>query len=121
MNFTTTINIPYCLYLYRQNIKVFNALRNEITQKMQKMKNSSEHMPFDPADYVDNPIALSRIKAGITQTELAKRLRVTQAYISKIERQEKVTAKLLKKVTRNLRQINILPQIYFFLDVLIIA
>ena len=49
-------------------------------------------------NYVDNPIALSRMKAHITQKELAERMGVTQAYISKIERQEKVTLKLLERV-----------------------
>jgi transcriptional regulator with XRE-family HTH domain len=34
----------------------------------------------------------------MTQEELAKRMRVTQAYVSKIENQEKVTPKILKKV-----------------------
>lgn len=38
------------------------------------------------------------IKAGITQDELAARMKVTQAYISKIEGKDKVTAKLLHKV-----------------------
>ena len=60
--------------------------------------NKADYTPFDPADYVDNPIALARINAGITQEELAKCMGVTQAYINKIESQDKVTAKLLKKV-----------------------
>ena len=44
------------------------------------MKSHIDYAPFDPADYVDNPIALARIKAGIAQAELAKRMKVTQAY-----------------------------------------
>lgn len=59
---------------------------------------SNEYIPFDLESFVDNPIALSRIKARITQSELAERMGVTQAYISKIERQEKVTSKLLEKM-----------------------
>ena len=47
---------------------------------------------------MDNPVALARINAGITQEELAKRMKVTQAYISKLEAQSKATAKVLKKV-----------------------
>lgn len=46
----------------------------------------------------DNPVALARIKANVTQRVLAKRLGVTQAYISKVEHQSKVTPKLLAKV-----------------------
>lgn len=65
---------------------------------MKKIRSHSDYVAFDPADYVDNPIALARIKAGITQAELAKRMKVTQAYISKIEGQDSVTAKILQKV-----------------------
>ena len=61
---------------------------------------------FDPADYVDNPIALARIKAGITQESLAKKMGVTQAYISKIEAQDQVTAKLLQKIKMALKKNN---------------
>lgn len=65
---------------------------------MKKIKNHSNYTSFNPTDYVDNPITLARIKAGITQAELAKRMKVTQAYVSKIERQDTVTAKMLQKV-----------------------
>lgn len=57
-----------------------------------------DYVAFDLADYVDNPIALARIKAGITQEALAKKMGATQAYISKIEKQDQVTVKLLHKV-----------------------
>jgi len=75
-------------------ISIYNALRDQIREKL----NKKDYVPFDPADYVDNLIALARIKAGITQEELAKRMKVSQAYISKIERQDKVTPKMLQKV-----------------------
>jgi ribosome-binding protein aMBF1 (putative translation factor) len=70
----------------------------QIKERMKKIKSKNDYLPFNPTDYVDNPIALARIKAGITQEELAKRMNVTQAYISKIEAQDKVTAKMLQKV-----------------------
>lgn len=79
-------------------ISIYNALRDQIKERMKKIKNKDNYVTFDPADYVDNPIALVRIKAGITQEELAERMKVTQAYISKIEAQDKVTAKILQKV-----------------------
>lgn len=75
-------------------INIYNALREQIKEKL----GSNDYVAFDPADYVDNPIALARIKAGITQEELARRMKVSQAYISKIECQDKVTPKLLHKV-----------------------
>lgn len=79
-------------------IHIYHALRDEINKRMQKNKRNADYVSFDPADYVDNPIALARIKAGMTQEDMAKRMKVTQAYISKIESQETVTAKLLQKV-----------------------
>lgn len=87
-------------------IGVYNALSDEIGKKLKKIRSSSDedYVPFDVADYVDNPVALARIKAHITQEELAKRMNVTQAYISKIERQSEVTAKLLQKVKEALKK-----------------
>lgn len=77
---------------------VYNALRDEIKEALKKKYSSEDYVPFELTDYVDNPVALARINAGITQEELAKRMDVTQAYISKLEAQSKVTAKVLKKV-----------------------
>lgn len=79
-------------------IHVYKALRSEISIQLKKSKNKFDYVTFDPADYVDNPIALARIKAGMTQEELAKRMNVKQAYISKIETHDKITAKMLQKV-----------------------
>lgn len=77
---------------------VYNALRNEIEEALKKKYSGEDYVPFELTDYVDNPVALARINAGITQEELAKRMNVTQAYISKLEAQSKVTAKVFKKV-----------------------
>jgi len=85
-------------------IDIYNTLRHQIKKELKHVAHDSDYIPFDPADYVDNPIALARIKAHITQEELAKRMNVTQAYISKIERQDKVTAKLLQKVKEALKK-----------------
>ena len=71
---------------------------------MQNIKNKTDYHSFDPADYIDNPIALARIQMGITQEELAMRMGVSQAYISKIEAQDEVTAKLLQKVKNALEK-----------------
>lgn len=99
--------MTYLLLIKRQAKKTLQQLsrsdRNRITEKImtlariKKIKSKNDYVRFNPAEYVDNPIALARIKAGMTQVELAKRMNVTQAYISKIE-QDKVTAKMLKKV-----------------------
>jgi ribosome-binding protein aMBF1 (putative translation factor) len=83
-------------------MSVYRALKDEIEDELAGIEattdDDNEYIPFVLADYVDNPIALARIKAHITQTELAERMGVTQAYISKIERQKKVTPKLMERV-----------------------
>lgn len=79
-------------------INIYDALRDEIKKQLKQTDNALDYVPFNPADYVDNPIILARIEAGMTQKKLAQLMKVTQAYISKIENQEKVTTKLLKKV-----------------------
>lgn len=79
-------------------IHVYRALQEEIEEELSELSSKSEYVPFHPEDYVDNPIALARIKAHITQEELAKRMKVSQAYISKLEGQSSVTPKVLSKV-----------------------
>lgn len=79
-------------------IAIYNALSSQIKERMNKNADTSDYVTFNPADYLDNPIALARIQANITQAELAKRMNVTQAYISKIETKDKVTMKVLQRV-----------------------
>lgn len=80
-------------------VAAYQALRHQITEQLKQAK-EDQYEVFDPADYIDNPVALARIQAGITQEELAKLMSVTQAYVSKIENQEKITAKMMQKVTK---------------------
>lgn len=83
-------------------VMVYKALKEEIEDELAGLEAATEkgddYVPFVLDDYVDNPVALARMKAHITQKELALRLEVTQAYISKIERQDKVTPQLLARV-----------------------
>ena len=81
-------------------IAAYQALRPQITEQLKQSKEDQEYEVFNPADYIDNPVALARIQAGITQEELARLMKVTQAYVSKIENQKKVTAKMMQKVTK---------------------
>ena len=60
-------------------------------------------MPFVLEHYVDNHVSVARIKAGLSQAELAEGMGVSQAYISKVEAQDKVSAKLLQRVTEALK------------------
>jgi len=88
-------------------VAVYNALRRQIEDELAGLEaaaeKNGEYVPFALEDYVENPIALARLKANVTQQDLAKRLSVTQAYISKVEHQDKVTPKLLAKVKAALK------------------
>ncbi len=88
-------------------VAVYNALREQIEDEVAGLeaaaKKDGDYVPFALDDYVDSPVARARIKANLTQRELAKRLGVTQAYISKIEHQTKVTPKLLMRVKAALK------------------
>ena len=76
---------------------IYHALQSQIDAQLANAE--EDYVPFKPEDYINNPIALLRIKAGIKQAELAKLLNVSQAYISKIERENyHVTERLLQKV-----------------------
>ena len=79
-------------------VNIYNTLRSEIEDALKKKYSGEDYLPFELTDYVDNAVALARINAGMTQETLAKHMNVTQAYISKLEAQSKVTVKVLKKV-----------------------
>ena len=83
-------------------IAVFRAMREQIEQRITgrnaARSRNDDYVPFILEDYVDNPVALARIKAKITQAELARRMDVSQAYVSKIEAQSRVSAKVLAKI-----------------------
>ena len=83
-------------------IPIYHAMQKEITAYLKKADHQ-EYVLFKATDYVDNPIALARIESGLTQAELAKKMQVSQAYISKIEQQANITPKLLSNVKKALR------------------
>lgn len=63
-----------------------------------------EFVPFVLSDYIKNSVRVARVEAGLTQQELAKRLNVTQGYVSKIEgRNFEVPPALLVRVGKAIR------------------
>jgi DNA-binding XRE family transcriptional regulator len=81
---------------------VYHALKEQIEHELAAyetgLDDDQNYVPFVLEDNVDNPVALARIKVGITQEELAQKLGVSQAYISQIERRARVTHKMLERV-----------------------
>lgn len=81
---------------------VYRALKDQIEKELATCEVGEDaeqaYEPFVLEDYVDNPVALARIKAGITQEQLALRMGVSQAYVSQIERRSKITNKMLERV-----------------------
>ncbi len=71
-----------------------------LTGQHSYLPDKPEFVPFVLSKYIKNPVRLKRIESGLSQTELAKLLGVTQGYISRIESRDfQVTAGLLDKVT----------------------
>jgi DNA-binding XRE family transcriptional regulator len=99
---SSTGKLEYVLLPYA----VYRSLKAPIETEISKLKtlSSDDYVPFDPADYVDNPVALARIKAHVRQKELADKLGVSQAYISKLERQQKVSPAVMSKVAKALQK-----------------
>lgn len=80
-------------------------LRLARTQSVkERLKSETELVPFEVSDYIKNPIRVARVKAGLTQLQLAKRLKVTQGYVSKIEaRNFIVSESLMDKIATVLK------------------
>ncbi|MDP1559238.1 MAG: helix-turn-helix transcriptional regulator [Nitrosomonas sp.] len=83
-------------------VAIYRALKDQIEKELAACETSQgveqAYEPFILEDYLDNPVALARIKAGITQEQLAQRLGVSQAYVSQLERRTQVTNKMLERV-----------------------
>lgn len=88
-------------------VSCYEGLKEQIDTymaKKNKYENKDEYVPFVLEDYVKNPIALARINAGVTQKELARLLRISQAYVSKLESSRKVSARAMSRVENALKK-----------------
>lgn len=67
-------------------IAIYRVLRDQIEKELAVCEANRDdeqvYEPFVLENYVDNPVVLARIKAGITQEQLVQRLGVSQAYVS---------------------------------------
>jgi len=82
--------------------KCSDKLKAELMADQDKNKDA-DYLPFVLEDYVENPVALARMKAHVTQGALAEAMEVSQAYISKLENQKSVTPKMLARVNKALK------------------
>ena len=66
--------------------------------RARRARGKDEFVPFVLSEYIQNPIRVMRVEAGLNQSQLAKRLGVSQGYVSRIEgRNFKVSDRLLSR------------------------
>lgn len=53
-------------------VVTYHALRHQITEQLKHPQENEDYQVFAPADYIDNPVALARIHAGITKDVLRR-------------------------------------------------
>ena len=75
-------------------LETYAKIKNEIDSLV---SDRDDCTPFVLSDYVDNPVALARIEARLTQEQLASLLSVSQAYISQVENLDHVKPELLER------------------------
>ena len=75
-------------------IKLYRSLEPQIKEAQL----NDEFVVFNLDDFVTNPVANIRIKKGLTQKQLATKMEVSQAYISKLEQQSNISDKTLFKI-----------------------
>jgi len=88
---------------------VYDALKEQIDDELAGLEawaeREDDYVPFDPGDYLKNPVAVARLRAGLQQKPLAAAMGVTQAYLSKLERSERVTAQARAKVNEAIKRL----------------
>ena len=89
-------------------VGVYESLREQIEDELSvldiKKGQEDDYQTFDPADFIQNPVALSRMKAGVKQVDLARKMDVSQAYVSKLEHAETVSEAALERVLEALKK-----------------
>ena len=109
MNLQTIKNIQGNTEYVLLPVQVFDALKEQIEDELAGLEawaeQEDDYVDFDPADYVDNPVALARMKAQVKQVDFARHMKVTQSYISKLEHADQVSDEALQKVKAALQEL----------------
>lgn len=98
----------------RLPVPIYEVLKDQIDELLERQPEKTEvgteangdYIPFDPANYVQNPVALARIRAHLSREELARQLGISVSYLGKIERSTQVREKMLARVKRALSESN---------------
>lgn len=89
-------------------VQVYDVLKEEIEDELSGLEawadQDEDYVDFDPADYVENPVALARLQAQVKQIDLARQMKVTQSYISKLEHADHISDEALQKIKAALQQ-----------------
>ena len=89
-------------------VQVYDVLKEQIEDELSRPEawadQEEDYVDFDPADYVENPVALARLQAQVKQVDLARYMKVTQSYISKLEHADIVSDEALQKVKAALQE-----------------
>lgn len=85
-------------------ITVYQALRPAIDEQLSTLNIADPDANEEPQTsayaepFIKNPITRMRLRAGLKQKDLAELLEVTQAYVSKVENSDKVSARVIARV-----------------------
>ncbi len=87
--------------------KVYKRLdvntRRAITRASRRVNANDQYHVFNPAEYVDQPVVLARLRAGVSQIDLAARLGVGLSVLKRVEAKSLCAATFLDAVRRVLR------------------
>ncbi len=81
----------------------YKAKKKQIDQLVSDVQEDDDLIPFVVEDYFDNTVVLARMKTGVTQYKLAKLMKVSQSYISQLEKNDNVSRGVMIKVKRALK------------------
>lgn len=79
-------------------VELIEAVENAMDNLYADLVEDEPIDDFDLAHYIKNPVKVMRIKARLTQKELAALMDCSQANISQIEKKDTVSAETIRRV-----------------------
>lgn len=81
----------------------YKSKQKQFDKLVSSTENDDEYFPLILEEIFHHPVVLARMKAGVTQVQLAELMGVTQAYISQLEKTENVSNAVISKVKKALK------------------